>query len=582
MDNRLERNVNKLIDRYKKTTQQIDQIMQYDPTPQQPATYFTGRSRPSRIKDDDEDSSKERRRQSGSLEQISRLRDTLNAKELQEKEKYERIRILNQELKITLKDYMNINKELENKLQIKEKQIKSLESENRLMQDQLNKGDYITKEVKVKVDTQEKYLEEVQQQNHVLRQKLQVKKQKLATLREQLKQGETIFEQQGQNFGKELERVQQLCEEFSNEIKNQEQQNRGLEAELDQSKSELANRDEQIRYFEQLFQDVRYRDYDQQQQIESLNQQLNYLKSQLDQANQKCEEYQNQLSKAEKHQQRIYQNQEAEIEKRVSQQSNLLEKKKQKIIEQKALIDNLHNRIKEFQRILDNEEKNSNVYLQDLKKLQDLNSEMNKLNDNLQIKLVNAENKIQDLTQEICDQKSIMQQKKLKAEELELITRQDFRTIEQLKHQVLNLQEQLRMFQQQCRDLENMLQIKQHENDQTMDEIEIKIDHLVKSLASSKEEVIQFKARENEYKQKIKLQDEEILKLTQKSSKYKQQIEQSQYSLKQIEEKVKIYENEREVKQKQDLLNKQDQVTTQNKLRVLDDIHSLIKMHKKF
>lgn len=47
-----------------------------------------------------EDSSKERRRQSGSLEQISRLRDTLNAKELQEKEKYERIRILNQELKV--------------------------------------------------------------------------------------------------------------------------------------------------------------------------------------------------------------------------------------------------------------------------------------------------------------------------------------------------------------------------------------------------------------------------------------------------------------------------------------------------
>lgn len=33
-----------------------------------------------------------------------------------------------------------------------------------------------------------------------------------------------------------------------------------------------------------------------------------------------------------------------------------------------------------------------------------------------------------------------------------------------------------------------------------MDEIEIKIDHLVKSLNSSKEEVISFKVRENEFK----------------------------------------------------------------------------------
>ncbi|CAK81699.1 unnamed protein product (macronuclear) [Paramecium tetraurelia] len=572
MDNRLERNVNKLIDRYKKTTQQIDQIMQYEPTPQQPATYYTGRSRPSRIKDDDEDSSKERRRQSGSLEQISRLRDTLNAKELQEKEKYERIRILNQELKITLKDYMNINKELENKLQIKEKQIKALESENRLFQDQLNRGDYITKEVKVKVDSQEKYLEELQQQNHVLRQKLQVKKQKLASLRDQLKQGETVFEQQGQSFGKELERVQQLCEEFSNEIKNQEQQNRGLEVELEQSKNDLAHKMSRL--------DI-LNNYDQQQQIEGLNQQLNYLKSQLDQANEKQEVTQVQLAKAEKNQQRLLQNQEVEIEKRLSQQSNLLEKKKQKIIEQKALIDNLHTRIQDFQRLLENEEKNSIVYQKDLKQIQDINSEMNTLIENLQVKLVSAENKIQDLTQELSDQKSVLQQKKLKAEELELMTRQDFRTIEQFKHQVLSLQEQLRMFQQQCRDLENMLQLRQHENDLTMDEIEIKIDHLVKSLSSSKEEIIQFKTRENEYKQKIKHQDEEIIKLTQKSSKYKQQIEQSQYTVKQIEEKVKIYENERSVKQKQDFQIKQDQVTTQNKLRVLDDIHSLVKMHKR-
>ena len=33
-----------------------------------------------------------------------------------------------------------------------------------------------------------------------------------------------------------------------------------------------------------------------------------------------------------------------------------------------------------------------------------------------------------------------------------------------------------------------------------MDEIEIKIDHLVKSLASSKEEIKLHKVRENEYK----------------------------------------------------------------------------------
>ena len=67
--------------------------------------------------------SSSREKKNHSIEQISRLRETLNAKELLEREKQERLRILNKELKVkfhlmqmTLKDYMQVNKDLEIKL----------------------------------------------------------------------------------------------------------------------------------------------------------------------------------------------------------------------------------------------------------------------------------------------------------------------------------------------------------------------------------------------------------------------------------------------------------------------------------
>lgn len=119
---------------------------------------------------------------------------------------------------MTLKDYMQANKDLELKVAQREKHLAKLEGEIKILQDSVQKVDQAHKETKLKHENAEKHIEELQQQNHVLRTKMVSKKQKLTGLREQLKASEQQFDEQGQNFGRELERVQRLCEDFSSEM----------------------------------------------------------------------------------------------------------------------------------------------------------------------------------------------------------------------------------------------------------------------------------------------------------------------------------------------------------------------------
>ncbi|CAD8102720.1 unnamed protein product [Paramecium sonneborni] len=515
------------------------------------------------------------------------IRSEKNNKEEKEKEyvsrdKYNKMRSLNKELKITLKEYIDRTKELEQTIGGKDELIEKYEKELREQQENLYNQLQEQKEQILKEDQYARVNEDLRAQLTQAKQKLIKKKAKIQLLKDFQKSNDNKFEDQKQVFQQELERVQKLCEEFSNEIKDSEKRLICLSDENEQYKQLLDQKEEDRRYLELMIQDERDNANKINSKIQEFLDEKKILQITIENQGKKVQDLEELLKQADVRYQMLQGKLDQEKQGLICELQDTLQKRKQKTKQMQSQIQQLEQKLQEKQK----EEIIVN------KQIQDLQGEQIKLQSQLEDQKHKTDqvlNEQQFKIQEIKDLKGEIEKYRQNLQiQDDKLTKYDIQyQIDQKEKQ--KLVNEIEIFEQENRKLQHLL----YEQDRDIDymrqqqeqeilHIEKKVDSLITEVHVAREETNEWRRNANDLKRQLQQQEEQTNQFKAKYLKSKQNSKNLENEQRFLEEKVKLLENEKLLGEREALKNTvvQQKSVQQSKIKVLDEIQNMIKQHK--
>ncbi|CAK62600.1 unnamed protein product (macronuclear) [Paramecium tetraurelia] len=481
------------------------------------------------------------------------------------REKYNKLKDLNSKLKSTLKEYIQDTKDKERQLQMKEEQLIKYEKE--------------------RVDSQNKGNEELKTQLNELKIKLQKKKTKIRLLKEQSKTIDSRLDDKQSNYQVEFDRVQRMYDSQLNEIKEQEKRYLILKDENNILKQALQSKEDQCRYFEMGAQDDRQHLQLLEQKIKELQEEKKILQIAIDNQTTKIDETEKFIKLNDsRHQQEIIK---IESEKQQLQNEYLsqITQKKDKGKSFQLQIQLLEQQLAQQQKEELSFSKIVQGQKQDYLRLQSqLEDQKYKTDQALKETSFKAQ-EVKELKLKLESQKSIVQTYEDKLAQYDIQYQLDQNEKQQMLFDINQIDQENKKLQhllyESDKDISYLKQ--QHEDD--LRQIERKIESLIRQLNESKEEIQEQKKLIQELKKQIISSDEQANVFKNKYLKVKQNQKTLQSEQKYLEEKVKLIESERIFEEKEALKTKdyaiQQRSVQQSKIRVLDEIQSMIKQHKK-
>ncbi|CAD8191471.1 unnamed protein product [Paramecium pentaurelia] len=515
------------------------------------------------------------------------IRSEKNIKEEKEKEyvsrdKYSKMRNLNKELKLTLKEYIDRTKELESAIRGKDDLIEKYEKELREQQENLYNQLQEQKEQILKEDQQSRINEDLRTQLSQAKQKLIKKKAKIQLLKDSHKTIDSKFEDQKQGFQQELERVQKLCEEFSNEIKDSEKRLICLNDENEQYKQLLDQKEEDRRYLEMMIQEERDNTNKISAKFQEFLDEKKILQITIENQGKRVQDLEEQLKQADTRYLMLQGKLDQEKQGIISELQETLQKKKQKTKQMQTQIQQLEQKLQEKSK----EDIIVNKQIQDLQgeqlKLQSLLEDQKHKTDQA---LNEAQFKVQEVRElkgEIEKYRQTLQIQDEKLSKYDVQYQIDQKEKQRLIHEIEICEQENRKLQhllyEQDRDIDYMRQ----QQEQEILHIEKKVDSLVTEVHVAREEANEWKRNANDLKRQLQLQEENTNQFKAKYLKSKQNSKNLENEQRFLEEKVKLLENEKLLGEREVLKNTvvQQKSVQQSKIKVLDEIQNMIKQHK--
>ncbi|CAD8115995.1 unnamed protein product [Paramecium primaurelia] len=515
------------------------------------------------------------------------IRSEKNIKEEKEKEyvsrdKYSKMRNLNKELKLTLKEYIDRTKELESAIRGKDDLIEKYEKELREQQENLYNQLQEQKEQILKEDQQSRINEDLRTQLSQAKQKLIKKKAKIQLLKDSQKTIDSKFEDQKQGFQQELERVQKLCEEFSNEIKDSEKRLICLNDENEQYKQLLDQKEEDRRYLEMMIQEERDNTNKISAKFQEFLDEKKILQITIENQGKRVQDLEEQLKQADTRYLMLQGKLDQEKQGIISELQDTLQKKKQKTKQMQTQIQQLEQKLQEKSK----EDIIVNKQIQDLQgeqlKLQSLLEDQKHKTDQ---SLNEAQLKVQEIRElkgEIEKYRQTLQIQDEKLSKYDVQYQIDQKEKQRLIHEIEICEQENRKLQhllyEQDRDIDYMRQ----QQEQEILHIEKKVDSLVTEVHVAREEANEWKRNANDLKRQLQLQEENTNQFKAKYLKSKQNSKNLENEQRFLEEKVKLLENEKLLGEREVLKNTvvQQKSVQQSKIKVLDEIQNMIKQHK--
>ncbi|KAM3143263.1 hypothetical protein pb186bvf_004595 [Paramecium bursaria] len=494
-EEKIEKDFSRLLDRYNRSKQVIDQLYQSNQKPERADTTF--KSETQKIP--------------------TREKDTIS------KDKYTKVRQLNKELKLTLKEYIDRAKELEATIQNKDDIIFKIEKEVRENQDNLYKNLQEQKEIAFREEQNQRIQEELKNQVQLLKQKILKKKNKIQLIKESQKHVEKHkFEDQSYGFKSELERVQKLCEDFSIEIKDQEKKNLILKEENDILKQALSQRDEQCRYLELHQQDDKQQISAQIIKIQELSEDKKISQLQFDNLNKKVHELEELLKSSDSRLQLI--------QNKFDQEKHLLQndfekqqqQKRDKNKQLKQQIGGLEQKIANHSK----EELNMSKYAQDLKtesfKIQSQLDEQRQKTDQALKEASIAYQQLKGAQDEIYKSQQIVKQLEDQIQQYDVQYHIDQKDKQKFQTQIDFFNDEISRLQHLLYESDREIQYMRQQQEEEIQHIEKKVDSLVLELQVQKEETLDGKAKLNDVKKQLIQQEEQATSFKGKYLKQKQ------------------------------------------------------------
>ncbi|CAD8208972.1 unnamed protein product [Paramecium octaurelia] len=415
--------------------------------------------------------------------------------------------------------------------------------------------------------------------------KLQKKKTKIRLLKEQSKTIDSRFVDKKSNYQVELDRVQRMYDSQQNEIKEQEKRYLILKDENNILKQALQSKEDQIRYYEMGAQEDRQHLQLLESKIKELQEEKKILQIAIDNQTSKIDETEKFIKLNDsRHQQ--------EIIKIESEKQQLQNEYLSQITQKKDKGKSLQHQIQLLEQQLAQQKKEE---LQFNKIIQEQKQDYLKLQSQLEDQKYKTDQalketnfKVQEakeLKQKFESQKSIVQTYEDKLAQYDIQYQLDQNEKQQMLFDIDQIDQENKKLQhllyESDKDISYLKQ--QHEDD--LLQIERKIESLIRQLNESKEEIQEQKKLIQELKKQVISSDEQANAFKNKYLKVKQNQKTLQSEQKYLEEKVKLMENERIFEEKEALKTKdyaiQQRSVQQSKVRVLDEIQSMIKQHKK-
>ncbi|CAK84088.1 unnamed protein product (macronuclear) [Paramecium tetraurelia] len=478
------------------------------------------------------------------------IRSEKNNKEEKEKEyvsreKYSKMRNLNKELKLTLKEYIDRTKELESAIRGKDDLIEKYEKELREQQENLYNQLQEQKEQILKEDQQSRINEDLRTQLSQAKQKLIKKKAKIQLLKDSQKTVDSKFEDQKQGFQQELERVQKLCEEFSNEIKDSEKRLICLN-----------QKEEDRRYLEMMIQEER-------DNTNKINEKK-ILQITIENQGKRVQDLEELLKQAEIRYQMLQGKLDQEKQGLISELQETLQKRKQKAKQMQTQIQQLE------QKLQDKSKEDIIVN----KQIQDLQGEQTKLQSLLEDQkhkteqaINEAQFKVQEVKElkgEIEKYRQTLQIQDEKLSKYDVQYQIDQKEKQRLVHEIEICEQESRKLQHLLYEQDREIDYMRQQQEQEILHIEKKVDSLVTEVHVAREEANEWKRNANDLKRQLQQQEEQTNQFKAKYLKSKQNsknLENEQRFViqisndSQLEEKVKLLENEKLLGEREALKN---------------------------
>ncbi|CAD8099546.1 unnamed protein product [Paramecium primaurelia] len=481
------------------------------------------------------------------------------------RDKYNKLKDLNSKLKATLKEYIQNTKDKERQLQIKEEQLIKYEKE--------------------RIEFQNKGNEELLTQINELKIKLQKQNTKIRLLKDSSKTMESRLDEQKTNFQVELDRVQRMYELQQNEIKEHEKRYLILKDENSILKQAMQQREDQCRYFEMAVQDDRQHLQLLEQKIKELQEEKKILQIGIDNQISKIDETEKFIKlNNQRHQQEInkIEQEKQQLQNEYLSQINQKKDKSKSLQLQIQLLEQQHNQQQKeelsFNKIIQEQKQD---YLRLQLQLEDQKSKTDQAFKEINFKV----QEVKELKLKLESQKSLVQTYEDKLAQYDIQYQLDQNEKQQMLFDIDQIDQENKKLQhllyESDKDIAYLKQ--QHEDD--LLQIEKKIESLIRQLNESKEEQQEQKKLIQELKKQVISSDEQANAYKNKYLKAKQNQKTLQSEQKYLEEKVKLMESERIFEEKEALKTKdytiQQKQVQQSKIRVLDEIQSMIKQHKK-
>ncbi|CAD8112428.1 unnamed protein product [Paramecium primaurelia] len=481
------------------------------------------------------------------------------------RDKYNKLKDLNSKLKAALRDYMQEGKDQEKILQLKEELIQKYERE--------------------RSDWQTKGNEDLKTQLNDIKIKLQKKKSKIKLIKDESKGNEIKLEEQKNQFQVELDRVQRLYDTLTNENKDHEKRYQILKDENNVLKQAIVAKEEQCRYLEMGIKDDKQTIQLLEQKIKEQFEENKMLSLTINNLTTKTEDLEKLIKINEKHHQQDLNK--YQQDKLIQQQefNTQINKKKEKI-------KNMANQIQQLESLISQQQKQeftlNNTILEkqqeNIKLQAHLDDQRNKTD--LALKEANYQvQEVKELKSKLESQKSLVQSYEDKLAQYDKQYQLDKEDKAQILQDMDQLNQDNRRLQQLLYESDNDISYLNQQHYEKQLQIEKKVESLQIQLNYSQDELAESKRIIQEMK-KQSIADEEQLEIYKnKYLKTKQNHKTLLNEQRYLEEKMKLIENERlqeerEALKTKDFIVHQKQVQ-QSKIRVLDDIQSMIQQHKR-
>ncbi|KAL4485820.1 hypothetical protein ABPG72_012360 [Tetrahymena utriculariae] len=487
-------------------------------------------------------------------------------------------------LDLKLKDQVIRNQDLEEQVRHKEEVIHQIDREMKNCQDDLLINMEKMREMELKHDNWARLEQQLRENNEILKQKILNKKKKIQTLKLSVQSKNKDYIELEENLSSKIDHLQRVLNECQRSLDQSQRTSGDLNEELQNLRKKLEIKDEQVERFGGEIEHLRTQNSRLVQKLDmEMNEKLD-KDNQIKFISQRFEESKDLNQSLEAKLQKLRTTYDIEKEDYKKQIDNLKKKRKEKIKKFKQFINEQEDRIVQ----LENEKVHHENNVQQAQAEQvDNRKEIESLKENLKLatqEIVITKQNSNNYQIELERLQNLVTSLENKIKNLESGTLEDARTIQQLRKSL----EEEESSNIELRDINKRLEIDLQNLEEKQNEeitaIEKQVDILILDINSSKALNEEYKIKDEGYRKQIVSLNDVIESYKEKYYKSKHSNKALKTQIKNLEDKFKALETQKLLELKELEKNKLSQRVLEqkeNKLKVIDEIQGLISTHKK-